>query len=53
MDTENKLTALPMGTRERDKLGVWDSQRLTTIYKIDNQKGPIVYITQETILNIL
>ena len=26
----------------RDKLGVWDLHRHTTIYKIDNQQGPAV-----------
>ena len=26
----------------RDKLGVWDYHRHTTIYKIDNQQGPTV-----------
>ena len=25
----------------RDKLGVWDSNIHTTIYKIDNQQGPL------------
>ena len=34
------------GGGEKDKLGVWDEQIFTTIYKIDNQQGP-------TILNIL
>ena len=24
----------------RDKLGVWDQQIHTTVYKIDNQQGP-------------
>ena len=28
--------------RERDKLGVWDQQIQTTIYKIDKQQGPAV-----------
>ena len=26
--------------RGRDKLGVWDEQIYTTIYKIDNQQRP-------------
>ena len=26
--------------RERDKLGVWDWQIQTTMYKIDKQQGP-------------
>ena len=29
--------------RGRDKLGVWDQQIHTTIYKIDNQQGPTVW----------
>ena len=28
--------------RGRDKLGVWDLQIQTTIYKIDKQQGPTV-----------
>ena len=28
--------------RGRDKLGIWDSQIHTTIYKIDKQQGPTV-----------
>ena len=27
---------------ERDKLGVWDQQIQSTIYKIDGQRGPTV-----------
>ena len=27
----------------RDKLGVWDEQIHTTVYKIDEQQGPTVY----------
>ena len=27
---------------ERDRLGVWDQQIQTTIYKIDKQQGPTV-----------
>ena len=26
----------------RDKLGIWDQHTHTTIYKIDNQEGPMV-----------
>ena len=26
----------------RDKLGGWDEQTHTTIYKIDNQQGPTI-----------
>ena len=34
---------LPKGEGEgRDKLGVWDQQIQTTIYKIDKQQGPTV-----------
>ena len=29
-------------TGGKDKLGVWDQQIHTTIYKIDNQEGPTV-----------
>ena len=40
-DIENKLmdTKGERG-RGRDKLGVWDEQIYTTIYKIDNQQRP-------------
>jgi len=37
---------------ERDKLGVWNEQLQSTVYKIDKQ-SPIAYITEETIFNIL
>ena len=37
---------------ERDKLGVWNEQLQSTVYKIDKQ-SPIVYITEGTIFNIL
>ena len=37
---------------ERDKLGVWNEQLQSTVYKIDKQI-PIAYITEETIFNIL
>ena len=30
------------GERGRDKLGVWDQQIHTTIYKIDKQQGPTI-----------
>ena len=34
---------LPKGKGgDRDKLGVWDQQIQTTIYKIDKQQGPTV-----------
>ena len=38
---ENKLSK---GERElgRDKLGVWDQQKQTTMYKIDKQQRPTV-----------
>ena len=36
IDTENKL----MATKgERDKLGVWDEQKYTTVYKTEKQPG--------------
>ena len=31
------------GGGRRDKLGVWDYQIQTTIYKIDKQQSPTVY----------
>ena len=31
------------GKGERDRLGVWDQQIQTTMYKADKQQGPIVY----------
>ena len=34
---------LPKGKGGGDKLGVWDQQIQTTIYKIDKQQGPTVY----------
>ena len=30
------------GKGGRDKLGVWDEQKHTTVYKIDKQQGPTV-----------
>ena len=30
------------GKWRRDKVGVWDQHKHTTIYKIDNQQGPTV-----------
>ena len=30
------------GRRGKDKLGVWDQQIQTTMYKIDKQQGPTV-----------
>ena len=27
---------------ERDRLGAWDQQRQTIMYRMDNQQGPIV-----------
>ena len=35
-------------SQERDKLGVWDSYIYTTMYKTDNQQGP-VFIAQGAI----
>ena len=45
--TENKLIVTKGEKREvrwggRDKLGVWDEQIHTTIYKMDKQQGPTV-----------
>ena len=37
---------------ERDKLGVWDQEIHTTIYKIDKQQDPIQSITQGIIFSI-
>ena len=34
----------------RDKLGDWDQQIQTIIYKIDKQQAPPIYIAQETVL---
>ena len=42
-DLENKLTVTKGERWGRDKLGVWDSQIHSPIYKIDNQQGPAVY----------
>ena len=40
IDIENKLW-LPKGKGEEgDKLGIWDTCKYPTIYKIDNQQGP-------------
>ena len=30
------------GERERDKLGIWDQQIYSTIYKVDKQPGPTI-----------
>ena len=35
---------LPKGNWRREKLGVGDQQKHTTIYNIDEEQGPIVYI---------
>ena len=40
---ENKLMITKGGRGRRDKLGVWDEQIHTTIYKIDKQQGPTVW----------
>ena len=37
---------------ERDKLGVWDQEIHTTIYKIGEQQDPIQSIAQGIIFNI-
>ena len=37
-----KQTWLPKGKGGRDKLGIWNEQIDTTIYKKDNQEGPTV-----------
>ena len=42
-DIEHKLMVTKVGGwGVRDKLGVWDQQIHTTIYKIDNQQGSTV-----------
>ena len=35
-DIENKLTTTKMKRGQRNKLGVWDKHKHTTIYKINN-----------------
>ena len=39
---ENRLVVAKEERWERDKLGVWDRQIQTTIYKIDKQQGPTI-----------
>ena len=34
----------------RDKLGDWDWQIQTIIYKVDKQQAPTIYIAQGTVL---
>ena len=41
-DTENKLMVTKEERVVRDKLGVWDQQIHTSIYKIDRLQGPTV-----------
>ena len=43
IDIENKLMATKGERGGRDKLGVWDQQVQTTIYKIHKQQGPSVW----------
>ena len=42
-DIENQLMVIKREREQRrDKLGVWDQQIQTTIYKIEKQQGPTV-----------
>ena len=44
IETHRKQTNIvTKGERRRDKLGVWDQQIQTTMYKIGNQQGPTVW----------
>ena len=40
-DSQTQRTDLWL-PRERDKLGVWDQQMQTVIYRMDKQQGPTV-----------
>ena len=42
MDIENKLMVTKGRRDGRDKLGVWDQQIYTIMYKMDSQQGPTV-----------
>ena len=39
-DIENKFMVIKGKRGWKDKLGVWDQQIQTTIYKTDKQQGP-------------
>ena len=41
-DLEKELRVLGGKVGSRDRLGIWDCHIYTTIFKIDNQQGPIV-----------